>query len=46
MRLGATGGDHLVVKLAGKREVGEAVAVDMTHLLAAEPVLGAAEAMR
>jgi hypothetical protein len=44
--LGATGGDDFVVELAGQWQVREPVAVDVTHLLAAIPILGAPEAMR
>jgi hypothetical protein len=46
MRLGATVGDHLIVELAGKGQIGKAVAVNVAHLLAAEAVLEAAESMR
>jgi len=46
MRLGATIGDHLIMELARKGQIGKAVAVNVAHLLAAVAVLEAAESMR
>jgi len=44
--LRTTSGDYFVVKLARQRKVGEAVAMDVTHLLLAIPILCTAEPMR
>jgi hypothetical protein len=46
VRLGATRRDHLVTELARQRQVGQAVAVNVTHLLSAVSVFDAAEAVR
>jgi hypothetical protein len=46
VRLGTTRRDHLVTQLARQRQVGQAVTVDVTHLLSAIPVFGATEAVR
>jgi hypothetical protein len=46
VRAGASRSDELVADAAGEREVGEAVAVQVTELAAAEPELGAPEAVR
>src|SRR2546427_12098926 len=46
MRLGAPGGDQLVARPLGKRDVGEVVAVQVPKLTPVETELRAAEPMR
>jgi hypothetical protein len=46
VRLGATGCNHFVVKLAWQREVGKAVAVHVAHFLSSVSIFGAAEPAR
>ncbi len=45
MGLGATGCNHLVAKLARQWEVRKTIAVHVAHLLPAESVFGATEAV-
>jgi hypothetical protein len=46
VRFGTTRSDHVVMKLARERKVGQAVAMDVAHLLPPIPIFRASEAVR